>query len=639
MLSGAAGRVLKVDLSTGEIEHEHPDPSFYRLYMGGGGWGTYYLLRETPRGVDPFAPENLLVFSLSVVTGAPVSGLSRCTLTAKSPLTGAIGDSQAGGFWPVELKLAGFDALVVRGRSPKPVYLWIHDGEVELRDASHLWGRITWEVESALRDELADDKIEVAQIGPAGERRVRFASVMNMSNRAHGRTGLGAVMGAKRLKAVVVRGHCPPSLADKAAVTKLARRAAAYSRENQVIQNFGEQGTPTGVEDQNVVGGLPTRNYQGGFFEGADAISGQRLNETLLVDRHTCHACIVRCKRVVEIKSGPYEVDRRYGGPEYESIAGLGSYCGISDLAAVVYANQLCAQNGLDTISAGATIAFAMECFERGLIRTEDTGGVPLRFGDAEAMVNMLEKIVAREGIGDLLAEGSWRAAQTLGPEAQKLVVAVKGQELPAHMPQLKRSLGLIYAVNPFGADHASSEHDHLYIPGIAERYLPRLARLGLNSPTHHMTLNEDKVRFALATQYHVSALDALGLCQFVWGPTWQLMGPEDIADLVNAVTGWGVTEDEIQKMGARRVNLMRAFNAREGFNRMHDVLPERLFEPLRGGVTNGLTLSREEMERALDLYYGMAGWDPITGNPPRDTLEGLELGWVADLLGLDQEP
>lgn len=634
-LYGATGKILKVDLTTAEIELEQHDVSFYRTYVGGGSIGAYYLLKESPPCIDPFHPDNLLVFSLSVVTGAPVSGLSRSTVTAKSPLTGAIGDSQAGGFWPAELKFAGFDAIVIRGRSPRPVYLWIHDGQAELRDASHLWGLITGPVEARLREELGDDRIQVAQIGPAGERLVHFASIINMCNRAHGRTGMGAVMGAKRLKAIAVRGHDPPALADKVRVLSLARASVRALGENRAAQSLGEHGTAEALVFQNEVGGLPTRNYQSGFFEGAERIDGKRLNSTILVDRDTCYACAVRCKRVVEITEGPYLVDPRYGGPEYESLAALGAYCGVDDLAAVVYANQLCNQYGVDTISAGATIAFAMECFERGLLSLTQTEGVDLRFGNAEAMVCTLERIVKRQGIGDLLAEGSLRAARALGEQAEALVVASKGLELPAHMPQVKRSLGLIYAVNPFGADHCSSEHDHLYAPGIAERYLPRLARLGLHSPVHEMALDEEKVRFALFTQYHVSALDALGMCQLVWGPTWQLLGPEEMIDLVQAVTGWDTTHAEIQQLGARRINLMRAYNAREGWRQAGDTLPERLYQPLKGGRSAGIACRRQELDEALNTYYRMIGWDATEGNPTRETLEGLQLGWVAEMLGV----
>jgi aldehyde:ferredoxin oxidoreductase len=453
--NGYAGRILHVNLSNGSINIEQPDESFYRFYMGGSALAMHYILREVPKGADPLGPENVLVVSVGVLTGAPISGQSRVMANAKSPLTGAIGDSQGGGFWPAELKRAGFDAVVIRGRAAKPVYLWIHDGEAELRDATHLWGKVTGEAEALIRQELGDPKVEVLQIGPAGEKLVRYAAIMNMSNRANGRTGMGAVMGSKNLKAIAVRGRQRPGIADPEALAKLAR----WGVENveSMIGGLARHGTANVVISQQEAGGLPTRNWTSGVFEHYEAISGPRMSETILKERDTCFGCAVRCKRVVEVKEPRWQVDPLYGGPEYETIATLGSYCGVGDLSAIAKGNELCNKYGLDTISTGATIAFAMDCFEHGLLTTADTGGIELRFGNGEAMVKLVELIAKREGIGDLLAEGSARAAARIGRGAERFVVAAKRQELPAHMPEVKRSLALIYAANPFGADHMSS--------------------------------------------------------------------------------------------------------------------------------------------------------------------------------------
>lgn len=630
MRYGFAGKVLHVDLTHNTLTIEEPPEDFYRTYWGGSLMGLYYLMQFTPAKADPLGPDNTLTFAISAPTGLAISGQSRATAVAKSPLTGCVGDSQAGGFWPAELKFAGFDAIVIRGAAPRPVYLWVHDGQAELRDAAHLWGLITGEAEAAIKDELGDPRIEVAQIGPAGEKRVRFASIMNMSNRAHGRTGLGAVMGAKNLKAIAVRGTMRPRPADPQAIARLAKAGPGAMAENPAVANLGELGTANAMLPQNAAGGQATHNYTSGYFEQAEAISGERMHETILKERDTCYACIVRCKRVVQTEYKGRKVDPFYGGPEYETLSTFGSYCDISDLNALALAHQLCAQYGADTMTAGATLAFAMECFEHGLITTEDTGGIALRFGDADAMLAMLEKMLRREGFGDILAEGSARAAQIIGKGASDFVVAVKGQELAAHMPQGKRSLSVIYATNPFGADHQSSEHDTLYMPKSPPLYLNRLARLGLTSPQRPKDMNEEKVRFALITQYTYSALDTLTLCQFVWGPSYQLYGPDELVALVQAATGWDdVTLEEIQQIGARRLNLMRAFNAREGIGRDHDTLPKKLFQPLKGGRTEGLALDRQEFETALDQYYQMAGWDPETGFPKRETLEALGLGWV----------
>ena len=625
MSYGYHGKILHVNLTTGKLEVEEPNETFYRKYMGGSAMGVYYLLKHTPAGADPLGPENTLSLMTGVVTGAPFSGQSRVTATAKSPETEMIGDSQSGGFWPAELKAAGFDGIVIHGKAEKPVYLWVQDGEAELRDAAHLWGKFTADVEDAIWEELDDKRIQVLQCGPAGERGVRFGALISGANRANGRTGMGAVMGSKNLKAVAVRGHGRPELADPEAVKSLAKWGADNFKDSD-IYGMGLAGTAGVVISQNKGGGLPTRNWSSGTFEGAEAISGQRMSETILKERDTCFGCVVRCKRVVQVTEGPFLVDSRYGGPEYETVATMGSYCGVSDLAAVARANQLCNMYGMDTISCGATVAWAMDCFEHGLLTTEQTGGIELCFGNAEALVQMVELIGQREGLGRVLGEGSTRAAETLGV-GQDLVVAVKKHELPAHMPQVKRSLALIYAVNPFGADHQSHEHDPSY-----KWYPDRMAELDLMDPQPVDVLNVEKVRYALYTQYLYSCLDSVTACQFVFGSAWQLYGPSQLVDAVRGVTGWNVSLWELLKVGERRLNLMRAFNAREGVGAEADTVPPKLLIPLQGGASDGVAVTTEEVETAKALYYQMAGWDE-NGRPTRAKLEELALGWVAEML------
>ncbi len=631
MPQGYQGKILQVNLTDSILEVEEPPESLYRRYMGGSALGLYYLLNNTPPHTDPLSPENTLVMALSVMTGAPISGQSRMTIVAKSPLTGAVGDSQSGGFWPAEFKFTGFDAIVIRGKASTPVYLWIHDGEAELRDASHLWGKITGETEQLLKEELGDDKIEVLQCGPAGEKGVRFAAIMSMSNRANGRTGMGAVMGSKNLKAVVVRGKNRPALADRKKLNELARWGAANLEESDVA-GLGKYGTAEVMMPQQLSGGLPTYNWDSGVFDGAESISGETIYDTILKGRDTCYACTIRCKRVVEVTGGPYPVDPYYGGPEYETLSTFGSYCGVGNLEAVAYANQLCNQYGMDTISCGATIAWALNCFEEGLITAQDTGGLELRYGDADVVVRLTELIGKREDFGDLLAEGSARAAQQIGRGTEELVVAVKNQELPAHMPRVKRSLGLIYAVNPFGADHQSSEHDPAYEDDF-EYYEDRLQLLGLTNPQPAQSLADEKVRFALQTQILYSCLDTLNLCQFVFGPAWQLYGPAQLVEAVQYITGWDVTLEELMEVGERRLNMLRAFNAREGLGREADQLPGKMWKALKGGPSDGWKLDPEEIERAKDTYYALAGWDVETGIPTREKLNALGLDWMADLL------
>lgn len=627
MANGYTGRILHVDLTSGKLEIENPPESFYRKYIGGSAMGVYYILQKINGKIDPLGPENVMTMMVSVLTGAPISGQSRMTTNAISPLVDGIGDSQSGGFFPAELKFSGFDGVVFTGRAPEPVYLWIKDGQAELRPAGHLWGKTTEEAEDILKEELGDPKVEIAQIGPAGEKLVRLAAIINMANRANGRTGMGAVMGSKNLKAVAVRGSSKRlPVADAKGLNALARQGAQNVPTSCGGLNIN--GTAGSVAPQHLNGGLPTYNFNAGQFEQYESISGELMTETMLVDRDTCYACSVRCKRVVETEWQGHAVKGRQGGAEYETIATFGSYCGVSDLHAVSYANALCNLYGMDTIGVGATIAWAMECFENGLL-TEKEIGFPAPFGDAQAMTRLTEMIARREGFGDVLANGSRKAADLLD-RGHEYLITVKGAEAPAHMPQVKRSLGLIYAVNPFGADHESSEHD----PSIANEEgseMKRMRYLGLTKAVPVQVLNPDKVRFAFKTQQYFSFLDSASLCTFVWGPGWSLYGPPDALEMIKAITGWeDYSIEELLQVGERRINMMRALNARLGIGRAADQLPKKFFKPLTGsGPSAGIALSHEELEEAKDEYYRQAGWEVMTGNPKAETLARLGLDWA----------
>lgn len=637
MPKGYNGRILLVDLTTGKFEVEQPPESFYRTYMGGSAMGVYYILKEMPAHTDPLSAGNVLTIMDSVVTGVPISGQSRINVNARSPYTGAIGDSQAGGFFPAEFKFAGFDGLVIKGKSPKPVYLSIINGKYELKDASHLVGKVTGEVENILKQELGDPHIQVMQHGPAAEKGVLFSSLVNMCSRNNGRTGMGLVMASKNLRAIVVRGKQKPVLADSASLAALNKLGNSWIPGNGDVRAVGEFGTASVILPQNSMGTLPTRNYAEGQFEGAEKISGEKMAETVLKTRDTCYACAVRCKRVVEIKDGPYPVDPRYGGPEYETLGTFGSYCGIDNLAAIAHANMLCNMHGVDTISCGATIAFAMECFEKGIITEKETGGIKLKFGDPDAMLAALKQIVTNSGtLGMVLSQGSARAAKVWGRKAEELLITVKNQEAPAHMPQVKKSLALIYAVNPFGADHQSSEHDPMYEQGsMTDLYTKNLALLGLTNPPPAGNFGSEKVRFAWLGEIFYSLMDTLELCQFVWGPAWCLFGPAETVQLVKNVTGWDVTLDELIAVGQRRLNLLRTFNAREGFDRKDDKLPAKLNGKLSGtGPSAGVGVDPAELEAALDQYYELNGWTK-TGIPTAATLVKLHLEWAAEYLPL----
>ena len=632
---GYNGWILHVDLTNEKLELETPPESHYRKYMGGSAMGLYYILREMPKGADPLGPENVLTLMAGVTTGAAISGQSRLNANAKSPISNAIGDSQGGGYFPAELKFAGYDGIIIKGRAKHPVYLSIIDGKPELHDARHLKGKITGEVDEILKKELGDNKIEILQHGPAAENGVLFSSLLSMSNRNNGRTGMGLVMASKNLRAVVVRGKRKVQLADAKSITALNRTGPKEIPNNPDMDGLAKYGTASVVISQNLYGTLPTLNYNEGQFADCESISGEKMAETILKERETCYACVVRCKRVVEIKEGAYRVDPYYGGPEYETLGTFGSYCGIKDMAAIAFANQLCNQYGVDTIACGATLAFAMECYEKGIITREQTGGLELKFGDADAMLKALELTLKAEGpLGKVLSKGSQRAAEAWGNGADECLITVKGAEAPAHMPQAKRSLGLIYSVNPFGADHQSSEHDWMVEDSMTtDLYMSRLPLIGVPEKLESLSLDSRKVNFAYRTELFYSMLDTVELCQFVWGPAWTLYGPKETVDFVNATTGWDVTLDELMQVGARRLNLMRTFNAREGLDRKDDKLPKKFFKALGGsGPSAGVALTEAEIETAKDEYYRLAGWTS-NGTPTPDTLRKLDLGWAVDYL------
>jgi len=624
VLYGFQGRVLRVNLTNRTTAVEEPDPAWYRQYMGGYAMTAYFLLRELAPGIDPLGPENKLIMAAGPLTGAAFSGSARIGFGAKSPVTGGIGKGEVGGYFGTEMKLAGFDAVIVEGQADRPVYLWLQDGKAEIRDAAHLWGKETRETEEAIRAETGEKFARVASIGPAGEKLVRFACVVHDLHDVVGRTGMGAVMGSKRLKAIAARGKMKVPLADPETIGRLARSMAADV--DTRATNFHQFGTGALMEGFNLAGNLPTRNYRDGFFEGVEKISATAIRDTIRIGMEGCWACAVRCKKVVRVED-PYRVDPKYGGPEYETLAALGSNCGIDDLKAIAYANQICNAAGMDTISAGATIAFAMECFERGLLTLEDTGGIELRFGNAEAMLRVLELMARREGIGDLLAEGSRRAGQRIGRGAEELSMSVKGLEMGMHEPRLKQGLGIGYSVANHGGDHEIGFHDTAFEkagPGFEAAL-----GLGCQEPMPSTELSDRKAY--LFTQRHswMMGMDSLVECLFV---PWSY--PE-LTELLNACTGWKATLQEIVTVGKRAIAMGRAFNLREGFTRADDQLPKRFFSPpLKGSLREkGVGIDAERMERAISAYYYYQGWDPATGIPTRETLAGLGLEWVADEL------
>lgn len=624
---GSAGRVLRVNLTNGNISSEALTEEVSRKFLGGRGLGAKILFEELKPNTDPLGPDNKLVFAVGPVTGAPFAGNSGWAVMAKSPLTGFWGEAHAQGYFATEMKYAGYDAIIIEGKAKKPVYLWVHDDEAELRSAEHLWGKVIGEVQEGIRKELGDEKIRIASIGPGGENLVRYACVIADLFCAAGRCGMGAVMGSKRLKALAIRGTGKIKIKDDVTLRDLAKKASKES-----MDGWGEDmykyGTDGGLDDLSGSGRLPTMAFRKCSFAGANKITGETMAKTILVKRATCLGCPDAHYRVVATKE-PYETDPAYGGPEYESCASLGSLCMNDDLAAIAKANELCNRYTIDTISTGVVIAFAMECFEKGLITNKDTGGIDLAWGNREAILQLIHKIAYREGIGDLLAEGVKRAAEKIGGGSEKWALHVKGQELPMHEPRGKKGVGLSYATSNRGACHLQSPHDDSF-----EKEDDLEPKIGLTpdiAPRYRLYTGPEKAKLVKIGQDLWSLYDCLVVCKFTPYPAGISM--ETLLGIVKSVTGWDVTPMELMTAGERAFNLCRAFNAREGATRKDDTLPIRMAEPLPEGLFKGEAIPKEVLDRMLDYYYEYRGWNKKTGNPTRAKLEELGLRYVADEL------
>jgi len=622
MANGFTGTILRIDLTAGTIERQTLPGDFYRKYMGGSAFGAYFLLKETLPDLDPLDRKNVLTIAPGVATGAPVSGLSRCCVTALSPETRAIGDSQAGGSIGPMIKQAGYDAIVITGRAESPSYLLVDGDIVEIRDAKHLWGRTVLEVHDSLLAELGGSGLSVIQCGPAGEKLVRFACLMVDLNDAAGRTGMGAVFGSKNLRAVVVRGAGRLTFADPDGLKKLARLAVKRlpgSGFPEILKAFGTPGVLAGQAES---GNLATRNFSRSFHEEYQKLDGGTFTPVIGAGHTSCFGCVVGCRKKVRMEK-PYRVTDRLGGPEFETLGMLGSNLDITDVAAVAKANELCNNYGLDTIATGGVISYLFESMEKGLILPGQVGGKQPGFGDVEGMLRLIKKIATREGVGDILAEGLDAAVNTFGEKTALLAIQVKNHSLPVHMAQVKPSQALMYAVCPIGADHMSSEHDWLLASGA--EFSRALGILGTGGP---FSADLDKVRMTVYSQYYYSLLDTLCLCMFCWG-CGSLFTFRELEDLIHYATGWTCSFWELMKVGERRVNMMRRLNAKRGFTREQDRLPARLFDPLPNGPARGRCIDGDHFPAMLDQYYGLMGWEKETGNPSTDKLLELGLEWT----------
>jgi len=612
MPGGYNGRILRVNLTSKTAKAETIDEVICRRYIGGAGFITYYLWKELNPGIDALSPDNKLIFALGPLSGLQLPGAARHCVGTKSPLTGSIAKAESGGFWSAELKRAGYDAIIVEGRAKKPVYLWIQDGEASIRDASHLWGKETKETEATIRVELGDDRIQVALIGPGGENKVRYACVMHGLHDAAARGGSGAVMGSKNLKAIAVRGHKLPKVVDSERVKEIRQKVLEQSK-GHWLSELGTGGVD--MIQLEAVGNLPVRNFRDGLFPEVEQIhSGVMKDNTMWVGMEGCYACPVRCKKILQFDE-PYRVDAAYGGPEYESIAALGSDCGMGNVKAIVKANERCGAYSLDTISTGSTIAFAMECFEKGLLTTKDTDGIELRFGNDEAMLKIIDLIARRQGIGNLLAEGTARMAEKIGKGSADFAMHVKGLENGMHDPRISAGLGLGYMVNPNGADHCANLFDLMFMSGPL---IKELHHLGIIEPLPSDEISSRKV--AIFRLVHLKKIvdDCSAVCLFL---EYSL---DRQAELVKAATGWEMGAVELIRVAERVMTVARLFNIKEGFSAADDVLPERFFQPKTDGVlADKPPLDRTAMEKAKSYYYTLMGWD-AHGVPLPEKVEEL---------------
>jgi aldehyde:ferredoxin oxidoreductase len=627
---GVFGKTVRVDLTSGSVREWDEPAAFHRRFLGGAGVALHYLLREGSPGTDPLSPDSVMVIAPGLLAGTQGPAVPRFVVCARSPLTGALGRSEAGGFWGPELKRAGVGALILTGRAARPSYLLVTPDGVEVRDAGFAWGLVTGEAEDAIRADVGDPKVRIALIGPAGESLVRYAGIASDLTHFNGRNGLGAVMGSKHLKAIAVRGETRLTVHDAAGVKAIAAAAARRCREHPLSSILRDQGTPPGVETNNAAGALATRHWRSATFEAADRVGGRVLNERYLVKRGGCYACPVNCKRVVAVDGERIKVDPRYGGPEYETLAAFGSNCGVDDFEVIARANELCNMYGVDTISTGMTISFAMACFEDGLIGPDDTGGLELRFGDGDVVLSLVDRIARREGFGDLLAEGSVRAAAAIGRGAETRVVAVKGQEVPLHDPRVKTGLGLQYALSPNGADHWFAQHDPMFATEASSGVVDG-APLGIEGPVDPLDLGPAKVDLVWRTSVLNSLYDCLGACIF-GAYARSMTAVTTFADLVAAATGWDAGLPELLEAGERALAMSRLYNVRQGFGPQDDVLPPLFTTPIPDGPLAGRhAIDPGEFNAALRLYYDMASWDPATGLPMPGKMAQLGLEELLD--------
>ncbi|MFZ2634480.1 MAG: aldehyde ferredoxin oxidoreductase family protein [Desulfosalsimonadaceae bacterium] len=623
-MGGYAGQILYVNLTSGSIEKKMLDMDFARKHIGGLGFGAQIyldLIKNQPVDFDPLSESNPFVLMTGPLTGMKMNGVARWTVCSKSPLTGFYGDSNTGGFFGAYLKFAGYDGIVITGKAASPIYLYINDGTVEIRNAEKYWGQDVYTVTDALKQDLKDDDQKAGQvlaIGPAGENGVRFASLINNKGHAAGRTGMGAVWGAKRLKAVYVNGTGKIKVAHPETLDALRAELKEVYADSIGIMALHSAGTATHMDVGIIGGDIPIKNWQQTEWEDIDAIGPSMIEEKIFAGHKTCFGCGVACKKSAEVKEGPFQMEKG-PGPEYETIATFGSMCLNSNIESIAKANEICNRYGMDTITCGSTIAFAIDCFENGLITEKDTDGLSLTWGNSEAIVQLTEKIGKQEGFGAILSLGSEKAAEKIGGNARDFLTTVKGLEAPMHDPRGAHGYGLAYAVSPRGACHEASltfeaEGGLIFIPEIPE--------LSSDLPEG----SEDRAGLNVAAQdYGMFFSNCAVFCNLGGSP----LNATQAIDMVNHVTGFDYTLEEILKIGRQLWYLKRGLTNLFGARAKDDRLPSRLMTALEAGPTEG---SIPDMDRMLAEFYELRGFN-TDGVPEKQVLENVGLSELAGLL------
>ena len=603
---GYMGKKLYIDLTTGEVHVQDLAEETVYGFIGGSGIGAHILFHEAETESDPLSESNPLIFAVGPLTGTPAFNSNRFEVVSKSPLTGIYGESNCGGYWGESFKRSGYDALIIKGKCEKPVVIYIDENRVEIKEAIDLWGRDTFETDRILKERWGASA-QAAVIGLAGENGVLISSIMTdgVHGRAAGRCGLGAVMGSKNVKAVVVNGKKKVGIAQKDDLKKLIGEMAKPMREDTVaIKDYGTSGA---VEYFEEIGNLPLKNWYQGNWEGASRISGQHMAETILSGTYHCGRCVLHCGRVVRAVGGPYD-GQEIGGPEYETIGMFGSNCLIGDLRAIAKSNELCNRYGLDTISTGSVVAFAMEAFERGVITKEDTGGIELTWGNSSAVFEIIEMIAQNRGLGKILSRGVRRAAQEIGGIAEEFALHVKGLEPAAHDPRAKFSVALGYATSNRGACHLQA-FCHDYEDGL---FMDDLGAPQLNDRFG----TKDRAEHVIKFQHLMTMFDSLTCCKFV---IYGGMTVSPLTKMLGYITGLSFGEDDFMKAGERIFNLKRLYNVRLGISRKDDTLPLRMLHHKRGGGSNEIP----PLNIMLNEYYKLRGWDEF-GIPTHDTCKKL---------------